>query len=285
RARSAVLLPPLVLSSSLFFFATTNFAVWASSGMYAHDLHGLIHCYVAALPFLQNTVIGDMFWATLLFGSWWSAKFLFAPARAGGGGSPGGGGRGVGAEASAAAFSTSGKRGRAASPQARPQIARGLLELGGKRCRRIVLRQPQADAGDAAARHPMRHQRDRPERHDVALLRPALDFVGEVIGERHLGGVRRNRQPVDVGQRTERDVAGHEEIAEQARIGRGRRRHVDEEAVERLRLLRRRQDVDIVARPHRLGLQRAQDLLLAHHQRRPRPGRQQAALEIGAVGG
>jgi hypothetical protein len=79
RARSAVLLP-LVLSSSLFFFATTNFAVWASSGMYAHDLHGLIHCYVAALPFLQNTVIGDMFWATLLFGSWWSAKFLFAPA-------------------------------------------------------------------------------------------------------------------------------------------------------------------------------------------------------------
>jgi len=82
RARSAVLLPPLVLSSSLFFFATTNFAVWASSGMYAHDLHGLIHCYVAALPFLQNTVIGDMFWATLLLGSWWSAKFLFAPAPA-----------------------------------------------------------------------------------------------------------------------------------------------------------------------------------------------------------
>ncbi len=80
RARSAVLLPPLVLSSSLFFFATTNFAVWAFSGMYAHDLHGLIHCYVAALPFLQNTVIGDMFWATLLFGSWWSAKFLLAPA-------------------------------------------------------------------------------------------------------------------------------------------------------------------------------------------------------------
>jgi hypothetical protein len=80
RARSAVLLPPLVLSSSLLFFATTNFAVWAFSGMYAHDVHGLVHCYVAALPFLQNTVIGDMFWTTLLFGGWWSAKFLFAPA-------------------------------------------------------------------------------------------------------------------------------------------------------------------------------------------------------------
>src|SRR6516162_10368927 len=79
RARSAALLPPLVLSSSLFFFATTNFAVWAFSGMYAHDVHGLVHCYVAALPFLYNTVAGDMLWTTLLFGSWWSAKFLLAP--------------------------------------------------------------------------------------------------------------------------------------------------------------------------------------------------------------
>ena len=79
RTRSAVLLPPLVLSSSLFFFATTNFAVWAFSGMYAHDVHGLVHCYVAALPFLYNTVAGDVLWTTLLFGIWWSAKVLLAP--------------------------------------------------------------------------------------------------------------------------------------------------------------------------------------------------------------
>jgi hypothetical protein len=83
RARPVVVLAPLVLSSSLLFFATTNFAVWAFSGMYAHDLHGLVHCYVAALPFLWNTVAGDALWATLLFGAWWSAKFLFAPARGG----------------------------------------------------------------------------------------------------------------------------------------------------------------------------------------------------------
>jgi hypothetical protein len=78
RARSAVLLAPLALSSSLLFFATTNFAVWAFSGMYALDLAGLVHCYVAALPFLQNTVIGDLFWTTLLFGSWWAARCLLA---------------------------------------------------------------------------------------------------------------------------------------------------------------------------------------------------------------
>ena len=75
RARGAIVLVPLAVSSSLFFFATTNFAVWAFSGMYTHDFAGLVHCYVAALPFLQNTIIGDMVWTTLLFGAWWSARF------------------------------------------------------------------------------------------------------------------------------------------------------------------------------------------------------------------
>jgi Family of unknown function (DUF6580) len=79
RARAAIVLVPLALSSSLLFFATTNFAVWALSGMYTHDLAGLVHCYVAALPFLQNTVIGDVFWTTLLFGGWWIARFVLAP--------------------------------------------------------------------------------------------------------------------------------------------------------------------------------------------------------------
>jgi hypothetical protein len=79
RARGAIVLVPLALSSSLFFFATTNFAVWAFSGMYTHDLVGLVQCYVAALPFLQNTVIGDMFWTMLLFGGWWSARFVLMP--------------------------------------------------------------------------------------------------------------------------------------------------------------------------------------------------------------
>src|SRR5262245_9500939 len=65
--RPAVVLAPLVLSSSLLFFTTTNFAVWAFSGMYAHDLQGLIHCYTAALPFFYNTVAGDVLWTTLLF--------------------------------------------------------------------------------------------------------------------------------------------------------------------------------------------------------------------------
>lgn len=74
-----------VMSCSLFFFAASNFAVWAFSGMYAPDLTGLIQCYVAALPFLQNTVTGDLTWAAMLFGMVWfvriSREWSFAAVR------------------------------------------------------------------------------------------------------------------------------------------------------------------------------------------------------------
>ena len=85
RPRGAIVLAPLAVSSSLLFFASTNFAVWAFSGIYALDLAGLIACYVAALPFLYNTLLGDMFWTALLFGGWWSARVLLAHRNAAGG--------------------------------------------------------------------------------------------------------------------------------------------------------------------------------------------------------
>jgi hypothetical protein len=71
RFRPIVALLPLALTSSLLFFVATNFAVWAFSGMYTLDVSGLVRCYVLALPFLQNTVIGDVAWTAALFGSWW----------------------------------------------------------------------------------------------------------------------------------------------------------------------------------------------------------------------
>jgi hypothetical protein len=57
------------LAASVLFFIVTNFAVWVSSGMYAHTLLGLQTCFVAALPFFQNSLAGDMFYASVLFGS------------------------------------------------------------------------------------------------------------------------------------------------------------------------------------------------------------------------
>ena len=54
--------------SSVLFFAVTNFGVWLSSGMYPQTLSGFAACYVAAIPFFQNTLAGDLFFTALLFG-------------------------------------------------------------------------------------------------------------------------------------------------------------------------------------------------------------------------
>jgi len=60
-----------MLASSLVFFVATNFAVWAFEGLYPATLHGLAECYIAALPFLDRTLLGDLLWCAALFGGAW----------------------------------------------------------------------------------------------------------------------------------------------------------------------------------------------------------------------
>jgi len=69
--RAAPMIAAMMLSCSLIFFVTTNFAVWAFSGMYPLTWQGLTQCYILALPFLERTVLGDMFWTAVLFGGAW----------------------------------------------------------------------------------------------------------------------------------------------------------------------------------------------------------------------
>lgn len=61
------------LGSSLLFFAATNFAVWCGSTWYPQNWQGLIECYAAAIPFLKYTLLGDLFYACLLFGGYAAA--------------------------------------------------------------------------------------------------------------------------------------------------------------------------------------------------------------------
>ncbi len=57
------------VAGSLLFFIVTNFGVWISSQVtYPHTLAGLIECYVAAIPFFRNTVIGDLAYVGVMFG-------------------------------------------------------------------------------------------------------------------------------------------------------------------------------------------------------------------------
>src|SRR3982751_6914356 len=66
--RSALHVAATAIASSILFFAITNFGMWLSSGFYPHSLAGLEACYIAAIPFFQNTVAGDLFYAAVLFG-------------------------------------------------------------------------------------------------------------------------------------------------------------------------------------------------------------------------
>ena len=63
------------LASSLFFFVVTNFAWWPWS-MYERNWEGLILCYQQGLPFFRNTLAGDFFFGTVLFGSYAAALNL-----------------------------------------------------------------------------------------------------------------------------------------------------------------------------------------------------------------
>ena len=56
------------LAGSILFYITTNFAVWAFGSLYPKTLTGLLACYVAAIPFFYNTLLGDAVFTAVLFG-------------------------------------------------------------------------------------------------------------------------------------------------------------------------------------------------------------------------
>jgi hypothetical protein len=58
------------LAGSTAFFVATNGAVWAFGGMYRTDWQGAVECFTAAVPFFRYTLMGDLFWASVLFGTY-----------------------------------------------------------------------------------------------------------------------------------------------------------------------------------------------------------------------
>jgi len=85
-ALSRVTLARLVvaaLASSVLFFLVSNFGVWLAGGMYPKTLAGLGACFVAAVPFFQNTVAGDLFYTALLFGGFALAEHFLPRLREG----------------------------------------------------------------------------------------------------------------------------------------------------------------------------------------------------------
>jgi hypothetical protein len=66
--RSFARITAAAVASSVVFFVLTNFGVWALQTMYPKTLAGLAACFVAAIPFFRNMLLGDLFYTAVLFG-------------------------------------------------------------------------------------------------------------------------------------------------------------------------------------------------------------------------
>ena len=69
------------LGASIIFFTVSNFGVWLTSGMYPKSLEGLSACYIAAIPFFKNTVLGDSCYTATLFGLFEASLSVFPALR------------------------------------------------------------------------------------------------------------------------------------------------------------------------------------------------------------
>ena len=65
------------VSSSVLFFIITNFGLWISTPYYAKTGVGLAACFIAAIPFFHLTLLGDLFFVAVMFGSYELAKTKF----------------------------------------------------------------------------------------------------------------------------------------------------------------------------------------------------------------
>jgi hypothetical protein len=88
RRASAARVGFAALASSVLFFVLTNLGMWLFSGFYPRTLAGLETCYIAAIPFFQNTLAGDLFYAALLFGGFAVAERMIPQIRGAGAAQP-----------------------------------------------------------------------------------------------------------------------------------------------------------------------------------------------------
>ncbi len=59
-----------VVASSVLFFLLTNFGAWMTSALYAKTAEGLMQAFIAGIPFFQNSLLGNLVYAAVIFGGY-----------------------------------------------------------------------------------------------------------------------------------------------------------------------------------------------------------------------
>jgi hypothetical protein len=57
-----------ILGSSVIFFIVSNLGCWVGNSFYPQNFSGLISCYIAGIPYITGTLLGDIFYGLILFG-------------------------------------------------------------------------------------------------------------------------------------------------------------------------------------------------------------------------
>ena len=57
------------LAGAVVFFILSNLGVWGTGLHYPLTIAGMVECYLQAVPFFWRTLLGDMFYVAVLFGS------------------------------------------------------------------------------------------------------------------------------------------------------------------------------------------------------------------------
>ena len=66
--RTPARLGAAVLTSAALFFLLSNFGMWLAT--YPHSGDGLVSCYLNGIPYFGRSLLGDLFYSLLLFGSY-----------------------------------------------------------------------------------------------------------------------------------------------------------------------------------------------------------------------
>lgn len=72
----------VTLASSLLFFFVTNLGEWAFQDWYPKTWEAFVACYIAAIPFFRNSLLGDFGFVALLFGGMRLLEMRFVALRA-----------------------------------------------------------------------------------------------------------------------------------------------------------------------------------------------------------
>jgi len=70
RRVSILTVPAAAIIASAGFFLISNFHVWLTGHTYPHTQAGLMACYLAAIPYAQNMLLGNLFYSAVMFGGW-----------------------------------------------------------------------------------------------------------------------------------------------------------------------------------------------------------------------